>query len=556
MVLGLDAGLLAPQVSVTEAESLEKRGNQLFNLLTDCSIPVVREDGTRDFIRPAQIADVVNPVRSIDWPRPDFCVATLEMLIGLLATACPPEGSDAWLDWWAQPPSVADLDRAFAPIAHAFNLDGPGPLFMQDWDNLDPAPEPIETLLIGSPGQQTVNLNSDLLVHRGRVSSLGRPAAAMALYVLQSWAPSGGQGNRVGLRGGGPLVTLVLPGSRATLWQTIWANVPTDGAVLPPTSDLPLVFPWLAPTVTSEDNQEVTPQSAHPLQCWWGVPRRIRLDFSAGEQPCGLTGVVDTVHVTGWRQRPWGAKYIGWGLKHPLTPYYQQRLGGEYLAHHQHGSIGYRQWLGLVLKEREGLRLPAASVSKWHNGRDMDALVHRSRILAAGYDTDNMKAIGFAETEMPLPGAADATEQRRLDDLSRVLVLATGQVAKLLRKALAVAGADVGATSRLWSETEAAFFTVLEAAAQRGVLDTDRADWLRLLRKVVLGRGDAPGLFDTTAPLAADTSPKIAPVISKARRSSRDRTVWIRRCRGDAVHDAPIAGCWYEEKESEGLTCP
>ena len=34
---------------------------------------------------------------AIDWPRPDFRMATLELLIGLLATACPPRDHDAWL---------------------------------------------------------------------------------------------------------------------------------------------------------------------------------------------------------------------------------------------------------------------------------------------------------------------------------------------------------------------------------------------------------------------------------------------------------------------------
>jgi CRISPR system Cascade subunit CasA len=44
-----------------------------------------------------------NPVVAIDWPRPDFRVAALEFLIGLLATACPPRDAEAWLDWWQAP---------------------------------------------------------------------------------------------------------------------------------------------------------------------------------------------------------------------------------------------------------------------------------------------------------------------------------------------------------------------------------------------------------------------------------------------------------------------
>ena len=201
----------------------------MLNLLNDNWLPVIREDRTHDVIRPAQVAEIVNPVVSIDWPRADFKVATTEFLIGLLATATPPRDSDAWLDWWERPPSVADLDKAFAPLAAAFNLDGDGYRFMQASADLGSEPELIERMLLEAAGGITVQKNTDLIVHRDRITQIGRPAAAISLYTLQSWAPVGGAGYRVGLRGGGPLVTLVLPGSQATLWQTLWANVPTGG---------------------------------------------------------------------------------------------------------------------------------------------------------------------------------------------------------------------------------------------------------------------------------------------------------------------------------------
>jgi hypothetical protein len=79
-------------------------------------------------------------------------------------------------------------------------------------EDLQSSAEPIERLLIEAPGESTTSKNTDLLVHRDRVTSLGRAAAAMALYTFQSWAPAGGAGNRTGLRGGGPLVTMVMPG--------------------------------------------------------------------------------------------------------------------------------------------------------------------------------------------------------------------------------------------------------------------------------------------------------------------------------------------------------
>jgi len=384
----------------------------LLNLVADHWLPVLRQDGQRDTIRPAQIAEPKNPVIALDWPRPDFRVAGLELLIGLLATACPPAGHSEWLDWWESPPDPTALDAAFAPIAHAFHLDGDGPRFLQDQEDLVSDPEPIEGLLIEAPGASTRRQNTDLLVRRGRVASLGRPAAAMALYTFQAWAPAGGAGNRTGLRGGGPLTTLVLPGDRPTLWQTVWANVPIQRDGPPDPSEFPLIFPWLAPTVTSEGGRVVTPETSHPLQAWWGMPRRIRLDFAAGAHPCGLIGDADSVHVATWRQRPRGANYAGWGRLHPLTPHYAQKAGGEWLATHpQPGGIGYRHWLGLVVAAPDGLRLPAETVAHWRTSRSEVLGTDAARLLAGGYDMDNMKARAFVESEMPLPATSDRAAQ-------------------------------------------------------------------------------------------------------------------------------------------------
>jgi CRISPR system Cascade subunit CasA len=246
------------------------------NLLTDAWLPAERRHSGRALIRPAQITEAMqdDPVIGIDWPRPDFRIASLEFLIGLLATACPPANHDAWLDGWFEPPTPETLDAAFASVSHAFTLDGDGPRFLQDFEDLVADAEPIERLLIDTPGANAVRNNTDLLVRRGRAAALGRSAAAIVLFTFQSWAPAGGAGNRTGLRGGGPLTTLVVPGDRPALWHTLWANVPCGAR--PPAAELPRVFPWLAPTILSEGAHVVTPETAHPLQCWWGMPRRIR----------------------------------------------------------------------------------------------------------------------------------------------------------------------------------------------------------------------------------------------------------------------------------------
>ncbi len=490
----------------------------VLNLLTDPWLPVVRQSGRRDIIRPAQIAEADDPLMALDWPRADFRIAGLEFLIGLLATACPPEGARAWLAGWEAPPDPAALDAAFAPLAHAFNLDGEGPRFLQDFEDLVSDPEPVERLLIEAPGESATKQNTDLLVRRGRVLSLGRAGAAMALFTLQSWAPEGGRGNLTGLRGGGPLTTLVMPGDRPTLWRQIWANTPVGE--MPEPDDMPRIFPWLAATVTSKDGN-ATPEGTHPSQCWWGMPRRIRLDFSPLQiaAPCSLTGVPDGVQVRSWRQRPNGTKYVGWGKVHPLTPY-AAKAGGDFLPlHPQPGGIGYRDWIGLVVSTPDGMRLPAKNVSTWRGSREIDAGTGKARLLAAGYDMKSMKARAFLESEMPLPEAGDAARRKVVDDLTSRLVLSANQVAGLLRSAVRFALFSAGATVKLdsellsslreslWEQSEGDFFALLATTP-----DNAPQRWLARLHSLSIA------LFDEAAPLTPENG-GAALRIGRARRN-------------------------------------
>jgi CRISPR system Cascade subunit CasA len=491
------------------------------NLIEDAWIPATTRNRRQITIRPAELTaeHTSDPIVALAWPRADLRIAGLEFLIGLLATACPPASRSDWIAWWRRPPSRETLDAAFAPIAHAFELDGDGPRFLQDFEVLASDSLPVERLLIdlasNSPGE-----NKDLLARQGRIGQISRAAAAMALFALQSWAPSGGRGNRTGLRGGGPLSTLVLPSDLPTLWQTLWANVPPGQ---PPTSqDLPRVFPWLAPTLTSEGARVVTPLIAHPLQAWWGMPRRIRLDFVTCAGRCDLTGEADTVLVTGWRQRPYGANYAAW--THPATPHYQAKPGAEWLPMHvQPTGIGYRDWLGLVLDHPSGQRTPASIVTAWRQGRAADADCDSARLLAAGYDMDNMKARAFTEAELPLHTAIDPAMRDMLGDTARGLVQSAEQAADLLRQGLRAALFGAGATvkfdstlfavarERFWQRTDGAFHAALDAVAQGADIAPVSAEWRGTLELAVMA------LFDEFAPLPIDSA-ATAPRISRARR--------------------------------------
>jgi CRISPR system Cascade subunit CasA len=493
-----------------------------FNLIDRAWLPVLRGDGRSDTICPADLTSEIktNPVVAINWPRPDFRIACLEFLIGLIATACPPaDDDDAWTEGWYEPPSPRVLTEAFAPFALAFELDGPGLRFLQDFDELPGEPDIPETLLIEAPGESTRRKNTALLVKPGRITRLSRPAAAMALFTLQCYAPAGGRGNLTSVRGGGPLTTLALPANEArSLWHVVWANVLTG--LQPPITDVARIFPWVAPTRTADRFPATTPVDTHPLQAFWGMPRRIRLDFAPNTSglACDLTGMIDDVIVTGWRQRPNGVKYVAWD--HPLSPTYKDVRGGGWLAvHPQPGGIGYRHWVALALGDQEGSRRPARCIANWqHRSRNVPRQVRRNaRMLAGGFDMDNMKARTFVESEMPLPGT-DPEAAEALAQLARGLVDAAETAARALRLAVRAAlysrDTDTGSASlaavyeAFWAATQDRFFTVIrEEASGDGetALLAAGGRWQAVLRKAALD------LFDEAAPLdpsAASFDPK------------------------------------------------
>ena len=390
-----------------------------YNLIRERWIPVRRRGGGAvERISPAMITDSIDedPIVSFAWPRPDFDGAARELVIGLLATAAAPaEGSD-WEDWWLCPPDSEVLEERFAKISHAFDLDGVGPCFMQDLDPLEVAPKEISTVLIDAPGAQTLKLNADHFRKRGGVPALGRAAAAMAIYVLNLYAPSGGAGHRTSLRGGGPMTTLVAASHLElgdTLWSRLWPNVETKeqieqrnvGAV---DREAPgAIFPWLVPTRTSDhkkDGRPTSPTDVHPLHVYWAMPRRIRLIFedSAG-RVCGLTGGSDEIVVSQYRTKNYGADYTE-GFAHPLSPYYRPKSGTMKLpVHPKPGGVSYRLWPGLVVRSTGGSGDPASVVSCNNiRAQSMKGSWKETKLVAFGYDMDNMKARSWIEAEWPL----------------------------------------------------------------------------------------------------------------------------------------------------------
>ena len=501
-----------------------------FNLLRERWIPVQRLNGGLELIASQEITSQhdTNPVLAFAWPRPDFDLASHEFLIGLLAAIYPadPRKPKQWTQLFQAPPSPDQLAAAFEPFADAFVLDGDGPRFLQNFDLLDGKELPIESLLIEAPGANTIKLNKDLFIKRGQARILSRGAAAMALYTLQQFSPSGGAGHRTSLRGGGPLVTLALPDggqtSRATLWQRLWLNTPADLRL--DVASKTRAFPWLPPTRTSAQNETVHEADAHRLQSFFGMPRRIRLSFSENFEkcPCDLTGTIDDIVCTGFTTLPWGVNYGIW--RHPTTPYYKPKADSNeppLPVHAPEGRLGYRQWVGLVFQGNRARAADAILEAKdrlYELGRPWK---DNSRLLAGGYAMDNMKALAFAEAEMPLH-SVDPKLAQEVERFARIMVDAATIAASILgiaiRRALFGSKTEVKfdqtvldtARERFWESTETGFHKVLDAALSALADDPqgDEQDKLAQYWRVSLERA-AFGIFDDTAPI--DSFDELAP---------------------------------------------
>ena len=183
-----------------------------YNLIYEPWIPVRYEGGETGWIEPWRVTDPDRPPVALAAPRPDFNGALIQFLIGLVQTCCPPETERAWRRWFKEPPTPDELKAAFTRYEHAFNLDGDGPRFMQDYhfvaghETDRPKDERLDIaeLVIDSGSASNTYFN------KGRSEwCLGSQATATALFAMQTHAPSGGRGHRASLRGESPVTTVI-----------------------------------------------------------------------------------------------------------------------------------------------------------------------------------------------------------------------------------------------------------------------------------------------------------------------------------------------------------
>jgi len=311
---------------------------------------------------------------------------------------------------------------------------------MQDYEKMPDAKKnrnSVSSLLIEMPGVNTVKENKDHFIKRGGIQALCDSCAATALFTLQTNAPAGGAGNRVGLRGGGPLTTLLRPRKiDSLLWDKLWVNILTQERFAPSlqTAD-PRVFPWMATTRYSDQNGGKTfPEDMHLLHPYWGMPRRIWLiEKEAEEQRCGICGMKTPVIVEQYVAIKHGFDY-GDTWIHPLTPYSfdANKEKPPLSIKGQKGGLSYKNWLGIALNRVQEGNCCANIVKDYFQKVQETEIDSHAGIWCFGYDMDNMKARCWYEHEFPL-FALDETSLDRFRPMVENLLEMSTQGLKLLK---------------------------------------------------------------------------------------------------------------------------
>ena len=494
----------------------EKNPEKAMNLINDPWIPVLRrKGGEREYIRPFEITDSIdkNPYLLLDAPRPDFNGALIQFLIGIIQTVMMPEDNEEWLNRFEEPPSGKELQEAMQDVAKYFNLDGDRPLFMQDFTLAEGSEVEIAGLFIEAPGANTIKNNTDHFIKRAGIQKVCPACAATALFVLQTNAPSGGQGHRTSLRGGGPLTTLPIPNGRNqkhdTLWHRIWLSVLEKGdfnlantGCNPSLKKPEVKFPWINDTKTSEIKGNAVPgKEIHPSQIYWAMPRRILLKNGLPENgECDVCNRQGNAFYTSYITKNYGVEY-GDGIVHPLSPYYQDKDNNLLPQHPQPGGFTYRYWPNFAYSNAK--ENPRAFVIWKAEGRLKNLKEGKTEIEISiytfGYDMDNMKARCWYEAQIPFFLVAENRDF--FENTAKVFSESAKMIARNTSQAVRNAWFSADASVRgdfsfiendFWQSTEKYYIQALQQCIENKYIDYNEEffgfvkTWLSDLNKVAL----------------------------------------------------------------------
>ena len=383
-----------------------------YDLLEEKWIPVRCKSGARRFIAPWQIAEVDDPPVDIDTGRPDFDCAGIQFLIGLLQTAFTPPDEASWRSLHDEPPTAMELRDWLAPLRGKFELLGDGPRFMQDWTlagRTDLEPRPVYDLLVDAPGENTNKYNKDLFSKRwfDPKAGLSPAASAFALLSAQYTGLGVGPGFYVGVRGGGPLNTLI---SGENIWLQAWRNVLDAGAwrnggSVSAGADHDR-FPWFHKHADPKYHVEVNAETVAPEWVFWAMPQR---RYLTGEVfgSCQLFPELGDVQTfTGILTANKGFDHKNGCFDHPLSPYRTPADSPPTSIKGSRRAVSFAEWPALFLGGTSGQRIsaPARVIRRWR----MTAGLPEVSITLAGFDANKAKAEAWCHGRVPALSVLDA----------------------------------------------------------------------------------------------------------------------------------------------------
>lgn len=472
------------------------------DLISEKWLPVTLSSGKKTKISLSELID--DTVIDVAWPRADFQGAAWQMLIGVMQCAVPPEDESDWKRVWKKGFADGQWEKGLSAISTALLFGPQKPSFLQSFDPLDVDNSPIRGLLIDAPGVSAVEKNKDHFVKRSNIEGICSHCAVIALYTIQTNSPQGGSGYRVSMRGGGPLTTLLVPETEdlMPLWRKLWLNVIVKEN-LPDYSSYPLVFPWLAPTIISDKSTIVVEgENAHSLQAYWGMPRRIELDFTSTiSGHCDLCGEYREDLLVQMRCQKHGVRYVGW--QHPLTPYYIIQKGDLLSMDSikgREGGLIYKDWLGLQ-QDIKDKTVPAKVVRE-------AKLTRGIRLWCFSYAMDQAKARCWYQHRVPL---ITTEEPDRFTALASMAIGLASDALFCLKKALKSAMFDAPSEAKadfsmtevaFWQETEHLFLRLIHRLADDPLLQAPEAraacrQWSRALHHYIVNVFDRSILNST-----------------------------------------------------------
>ncbi|MCS3923590.1 type I-E CRISPR-associated protein Cse1/CasA [Methanosalsum natronophilum] len=473
------------------------------NLIYDKWIGVKRSDGSTEKIAPWEVTSDIetNPIISMNTPRPDFNGSMIQFLIGLFQTSIAPKDNRTWRKYFLRPPKPDELKESLSSVSPFFDFDGDSSgLFMQDNNlNLELNKLRVDSLLMEMPGSNTLKNNADHFLKRDSVTKMCPSCCAMALFNLQLNAPSGGVGHRTSLRGGGPLTTLILG---KNLWHHIWLNVVLEEEIAKlgdsDKSDVSDIFPWMGPTRTSEPKTGVTttPLDVNPKQMYWGMPRRIKIDFEDRETgECDVCSEHCDSLISKYVTKNYGVNYEG-NWAHTLSPH-RENKSQLIPIHPRPGGITYRYWVGLIQSDSGGSSHPALVVNEFFKIQsDLDEIFqHSPRLWAFGFDFDNMKVRSWYESTMPLISVDESIKyeyERTVERLVRCAEVILYNTRSCIKNAIVPGTSSTTGLSHIesqfWYRTESEFYSFIDKIAKESkedmsLIHESKLEWLKYLSK-------------------------------------------------------------------------